>query len=173
MKRLLRWAGSKLQLLPKLAEYWSPNYTRYVEPFCGSASLFFAIRPTSALLTDLNGELVETLQRVQLSADSVASCLARMPKSKNKYYRIRAQHPSDLSPDERAARFIYLNGLCFNGLYRVNLQGRFNVPYGSKPREHLFTPELLREASYMLRAAHVQQSDFEPMLERTTEKDFV
>jgi len=78
-----------------------------------------------------------------------------------------------LSPDERAARFIYLNGLCFNGLYRTNLKGQFNVPLGTKHREELFVPSQLRDASYALRTADIEHSDFEAIVDRTVQGDFL
>jgi DNA adenine methylase len=97
----------------------------------------------------------------------------RLRRAKSTYYRVRSENPSELAPDQRAARFIYLNGLCFNGLYRVNMQGRFNVPFGSKHREVLFTPDGLRQASYALRRADIRHSDFEPVVDRTREGDFI
>jgi DNA adenine methylase len=106
------------------------------------------VAPRAALLSDSNFELVETLQRVQISADSVATCFNRLPRGRAAYYRVRKQDPRKLTPDERAARFIYLNALCFNGLYRVNREGQFNVPLGTKPRHVLFDASAFRAASY-------------------------
>jgi DNA adenine methylase len=169
----LRWAGSKTQLLPVIASYWDDSFDRYVEPFCGSASLFFAIRPRRALLSDLNHDLVGALRQVQLSGDSVAECLRRLPKNKSAYYAIRKQDPSSLSPTEQAARFIYLNALCFNGLYRVNTEGKFNVPYGTKHRQVSFDAASLRQASYTLRGAQVEHSDFEEIVDRAGDGDFI
>lgn len=97
----------------------------------------------------------------------------RLRRAESTYYRVRAESPVDLTPDQRAARFVYLNGLCFNGLYRVNMQGCFNVPFGSKHREALFTPDGLRQASYALQRADIRHSDFEPIVDRTREGDFV
>jgi DNA adenine methylase len=169
----LRWAGSKTQLLPRIATYWRDSYRRYIEPFCGSASLFFALRPDSAVISDSNGELIETLRQVQLSGDHVSECLSRHRKSEASYYALRRLNAASLSPTERAARFIYLNALCFNGLYRVNTDGKFNVPFGSGHRRVSFNPALIRQASYALRRAQIEHSDFEAIVDRAEEGDFI
>src|SRR5262245_30218265 len=130
MKSPIRWAGSKTQLLPSLRKFWGSEYQRYIEPFAGSASLFFDIKPANALLGDLNWELISALQALKRDAELVLQCLLRLPRGRRSYYRIRKQDPAILSPAERSARFFYLNRFCFNGLYRTNLKGQFNVPYG-------------------------------------------
>lgn len=173
MKPFLRWAGSKVQLLPAIKQHWRPHYRRYVEPFCGSACLFFSIQPQAALLSDLNDELICTLSQVQVSADVIVECLRRMRPDEKTYYQVRAIDPSSLSPNERAARFIYLNTLCFNGLYRTNRLGQFNVPYGSRTRKNPFDPVVLREAARLLRTAVLENSDFEAVVDQTREGDFL
>lgn len=173
MKPFLRWAGSKVQLIPSIQQFWQPRHRRYVEPFCGSACLFFSIKPEAALLSDLNEELICTLERVQLSADTIVECLSRMKADEKAYYKIRSLDPSNLSPNERAARFIYLNALCFNGLYRTNSHGEFNVPYGSKTKKKPFDPVVLREAGRLLRAAEIENSDFEAIVDQTQAGDFL
>ena len=173
MKPFLRWAGSKVQLLPVIRQYWRPSYRRYVEPFCGSACLFFSIQPQAALLSDLNDELICTLSRIQVSADVIVECLRRMKTDEKTYYKVRAIDPLSLSPNERAARFIYLNTLCFNGLYRTNRLGHFNVPYGSRTRKNPFDPVVLREAARMLATAALESSDFETVVDQTRDGDFL
>jgi DNA adenine methylase len=173
VKPFLRWAGSKVQLLPEIKKYWNPQYQRYVEPFCGSACLFFSIRPPSALLSDLNGELICTLAQVQVAADVIVECLGRMKIDNESYYKIRAINPSQLSPNERAARFIYLNALCFNGLYRTNRAGQFNVPYGGAARKTPFDSAMLIEASRSLKSAVIECSDFERVVDQTSSGDFL
>lgn len=173
MKPFLRWAGSKLQLLPQIRPFWQPNHTRYVEPFCGSACLFFSLRPSAALLSDLNEELICTLQQIQVAADIVAECLHRMESTEENYYKIRAINPVTLTPNERAARFIYLNSLCFNGLYRTNASGNFNVPYGSRTRKEHIAPSTLREAARLLQVATIENSDFEEIVNKTIKGDFL
>lgn len=173
MKPFLRWAGSKAQLLPEIKQFWKPRYTRYVEPFCGSACLFFSIQPQDALLSDLNEELICTLAQIQVSTDVVVECLKRMQTDEKSYYQIRAIDPITLTPNERAARFIYLNSLCFNGLYRTNQSGQFNVPYGSRHRKNLFDPVMLNEAAQLLRNATFENSDFESVVDQTKNGDFL
>jgi len=126
---LLRWAGSKRRLIPRLRSFWSHRYKRYVEPFMGSACLFFALRPARAILGDINGDLVATYHTIREHPRAVWNALQRIPVGKTSYYATRQLNPNDLSDVNKAARFIFLNRFCFNGLYRTNLQGRFNVPY--------------------------------------------
>jgi DNA adenine methylase len=121
----------------------------------------------------LNHELIDTLVQIQINADNVAECLARMSVNRRDYYATRALRPNELTPNERAARFIYLNTLCFNGLYRVNGQGKFNVPYGSKLRKMPFDPFQLRQASRVLAHADIEPSDFESMVNKTGKGDFI
>jgi DNA adenine methylase len=173
MKPLLRWAGSKTQLLPHLTEFWDGSFERYVEPFAGSAALFFALQPSSALLSDLNFDLISTYQQLQVSQSRVAECLRKMPLTESNYYRIRAQTPESLSPVEKAARFIYLNALCFNGLYRTNLKGEFNVPFGASQRRTLFEDAHLSEVVSRLRTAVVRCCDFEETLALARPGDLV
>ncbi len=169
----LRWAGSKKQLLPSIRRYWRDEYSRYIEPFCGSASLFFELSPPSAVLSDINGELIETLRAVQLSPEIVSECLLRMKTDEASYYKVRAKNPIDLSSIERAARFIYLNSLCFNGLYRVNKAGQFNVPYGSQHRKNLFDALALRETSRALAKTEISNRDFEASVDEAGTGDFI
>src|SRR5713226_3861706 len=127
---LLRWAGSKRQILPILAKYWNDGFNRYVEPFVGSACLFFHLGPPAALLGDINDELLGTYRYVRFRYSEVSNLLHKMRKGEREYYKIRALKANQLSPAKRAARFIYLNRYCFNGLYRTNGNGSFNVPFG-------------------------------------------
>jgi DNA adenine methylase Dam len=126
----LRWAGSKRRLLPVLQTFWTKKHKRYVEPFAGSACLFFALNPPKAILGDLNPELIATYIEVKYRIGAVLKELkALRPEDKAEYLRLRGIDISTMSPAARAARFIYLNRYCFNGIYRTNLAGQFNVPY--------------------------------------------
>lgn len=173
MKPFLRWAGSKAQLLPVLREYWRPHYLRYVEPFCGSACLFFALEPPSAVLSDLNEDLVDTLAQVQIAADTVAECLKRLKSNERTYYKVRALDPKVLTPNERAAQFIYLNTHCFNGLYRTNQEGKFNVPFGTRTRKVPYSGGELRDAGRLLKNAVLESGDFESVVDQTIAGDFL
>ncbi|MFZ5544510.1 MAG: DNA adenine methylase [Pseudomonadota bacterium] len=172
-KSFLRWAGSKRQLLPAIAQYWTPTFNRYIEPFCGSASLYFSLKPSAAILSDLNEHLIETLTCVQRSPDLVSESLARYRTDRETYYKVRRLNPSTLTPVERAARFIYLNLLCFNGLYRVNKQGEFNVPYGAKQRKKIVDAFAMRETSRQLSSCEIVCCDFEETVCRAEQGDFL
>ena len=128
----IRWAGSKRQHLSLLKSYWSDKFSRYVEPFAGSAILFFNLNPKRALLGDINNELISTFETVSDHPTRIHNILSSIPKGRSHYIKLRKVNPYSLCPTKRAARFIYLNRYCFNGLYRTNLKGEFNVPYGGK-----------------------------------------
>ena len=109
----LRWAGSKRRLLPVLKDFWTKNHKRYVEPFAGSACLFFALKPPKAILGDLNPELISTYIQVKYRIDEVLKELSKLPPwNKKEYLRLRSLDTSTLDPHVRAARFIYLNRFC-------------------------------------------------------------
>jgi len=172
MRSFLRWAGSKKQLLPILEKYWCDGFSRYIEPFAGSSCLFFHLEPQSAILGDINGELMGAMRAIRLDATKVIECLRRLPKSKKNYYRIRRWQPAQMELFEAAARFLYLNSLCFNGLYRTNASGLFNVPYC--PPGHRTVPEdLLIEASRRLESATLVSGDFEETVALAAAGDFV
>lgn len=173
VRPFLRWAGSKRQLLPKIRPFWSPAFDRYVEPFMGSACLFFAIGPRAATLNDLNGELVATFIQVRDNPDPVSDHLASYPISKEFYYGLRAQDACTVSGPEAAARFIYLNRFCFNGLYRTNRQGQFNVPFAPSGTGALPTRAMLRACSQSLRRAKITAVDFADAVKDVRAGDFV
>jgi DNA adenine methylase len=173
MQSCLRWAGSKRQLLPELKALYGGHSGRYVEPFCGSACLFFALQPTEAVLGDLNFELINAFRILQLKSSVVAECLRRLPVSKEAYYLIRAQDPNGLAEAERAARFLYLNRYCFNGIYRTNTAGKFNVPFGPQKTVTAFPTASLNDVSVALRGAFLVHGDFERTLSHVRAGDFV
>lgn len=129
---LLRWAGSKRAKASYLAEYWQPEFTKYIEPFCGSAALFFKIAPAKAILSDINGELINFYKAVTSDPAIVYRKFSSFSRDRETYYRLRKQYPRLSSRTSRAAVFYYLNKNCFNGLYRTNRAGGFNVPYSDK-----------------------------------------
>ena len=173
MKPFIRWAGSKQQQLGILSEYWPGNGARYIEPFCGSAALFFGIEPKDAVLGDLNAELICTYRSIQLDVGTVLDCLTRLPKTPRDYYGIRATDPSRLSEAEQAARFLYLNTYCFNGLYRTNSQGEFNVPVGKSRSAKTINVNAIRQASGMMTNTVFVHGDFQRTLEWVRPGDFV
>jgi DNA adenine methylase len=170
----LRWAGSKRRLLPYLQKFWTRKHTRYIEPFVGSACLFFAIKPPKAILGDLNQELIATYIEVKYRISELSKELDRLSAAnKREYNRLRALDTSALTPVARAARFIYLNRFCFNGIYRTNLQGRFNVPYSGHRCGRLPSADLLRHCSRRLRKTWLVNADFEKVLEQAQKGDLI
>jgi DNA adenine methylase len=157
-----------------LKAFWTKEHKRYVEPFAGSACLFFALNPPKAILGDLNPELISTYIELKYRLDAVLKELRAIPPwSQREYARLRALEPTDLEPHVRAARFIYLNRFCFNGIYRTNLRGQFNVPYsgdrcGAVPEDEVFT-----RCSRRLRGARFVCGDFEKVLMQAERGDFV
>jgi DNA adenine methylase len=173
MRPLIRWAGSKSPVLRRLRPFWPAGSGRYIEPFAGSAALFFDLEPPKAILGDLNEELIRALRAVQRNPSGVMAYLRGLPRGKEAYYRIRAVHPRALCSSARAARFLYLNRYCFNGLYRTNRNGAFNVPYGPPKSSRGVNEELLTKASTLLRRASLMHCDFEEILEISEPGDFV
>jgi len=173
MKSLLRWAGSKRQIVTALAKYWPGRDSRYIEPFAGSACLFFYLEPAAAILGDLNGELIRTLRAVQRYPAKISDTLKRLPKGKLAYYKLRAVDPRSLGEIEASARFLYLNGRCFNGLYRTNSAGMFNVPYRPPSRRVVIDTDSIVHASRILQNAMLFHSDFETTIAQARRGDFV
>jgi DNA adenine methylase len=156
-----------------LRTFWDGSFRRYVEPFAGSAALFFAIRPRRALLGDLNAELIHAFKVVSADARGVWDALTQLRPGRSNYYAVRALRPETLGQAERAARFIYLNRFCFNGLFRTNTRGEFNVPYGAPKTNNVPTLEHLEACSTLLRRASITQADFRQTLARVRPGDFV
>lgn len=173
-KPFLRWAGSKQKLIPRLLPYWGKGYRRYIEPFMGSAALFFKLQPPSAILSDINCELVETFIAVRDHPKAVHNNLGRFPLGEKNYYKIRALETNKMTLIERASHFIFLNRFCFNGLYRTNKNGKFNVPFSSYGTGGF--PSLLDFYAYsrVLKNAILKNEDFQEILiKEVREGDFV
>lgn len=130
----LKWAGGKTRLLPEILPRLPESCDTYCEPFLGGGAVFFALAEEEyfkhAVLSDSNQELVDTWKTVQRNVDGVIRALERHRYEKEYYYKVRKQNPQHLPPAKRAARMIFLNRTGFNGLYRVNKSGKFNVPFG-------------------------------------------
>jgi DNA adenine methylase len=168
----LRWAGSKRRHVPFLRQYWSrTEHKRYIEPFAGSAALFFALAPPRAVLGDLNCELIQTYRAVRNDPDGVYRRLSRFATGRRAYKRLRATRSGHTAWE--AARFIYLNRFCFNGLYRTNRQGDFNVPYGAPKNDHLPGLDQLRVSANLLSRARLMHADFRRPLVLVEPGDFV
>lgn len=174
MKPILRWAGSKRHSVGVLAEYWErAGATRYVEPFAGSAALFYRVGARRALLGDLNAELIHTYRTIKREPRGVGRVLRRWPGDAATYYRLRALKPSSLTPTQRAARFLFLNRWCFNGIYRTNKNGEFNVPFGGQRVGPPVSDSELVETASILQRARLVCGDFEDTLAAVAPSDFV
>jgi DNA adenine methylase len=173
-KPFLKWAGGKTRLLPVLRTFLArQTFRRYYEPFLGGAALFFDTAPKTSVLNDRNPELIFCYQVVRDYPTEVFSILKRMPVSETEFYRIRSLNPESLGPVERAARFIYLNKTCYNGLYRVNKKGQFNTPYGRNDKASLADEDNLHRASRMLRNALLMSEDYSSVVKEAEKDDFV
>ena len=170
VKPFLRWAGGKQWLAPRLAGLIPNHDHTYYEPFLGGGSLFFAGRPKEAILGDTNKRLTETYQVLRDHATDLIPILSQWKNDQETYYEVRASEYEDSV--WRAAQVIYLNKTCWNGLYRVNRQGKFNVPFGHNDRK-VFDETHLLKASEILRNAKIVCCDFERLLETATSGDFV
>ena len=169
----LKWAGGKTALLPELLKHVPPPPRRYHEPFVGGGALFFAAAPRRAVLSDMNGELIHCWQQVRDDVCGVLEALADHVYERTHFEQVRALDPLRLAPADRAARFIYLNKTCFNGLWRVNRAGRFNVPFGRYRNPSFHDPALLIRASRALHGIEILHASFEIALQRTSPGDFV
>jgi DNA adenine methylase len=172
----LRWAGSKRKLLARLKPYWQPaRHARYIEPFAGSACLFFELAPAKAVLGDANRELIETYRAVKAAPASLFRRLAHIPRDAKTYYRWRRKDPQFGDSKDLALRFLYLNRNCFNGIYRTNMEGMFNVPFGGKhgkPNGGLLSDEFMLAAE-RLKTARFVAGDFTKTLATVRKGDFV
>ena len=173
----LRWVGGKQNLTAKLIDLLPSNYkTRvYREPFLGGASLYFLTRPKVAYLSDLNGHLIDCYKSIRDNPEQVARALSQHRKrdSKAHYYLVRKSYNSAQSSAAQAARFIYLNKTCFNGIFRVNQRGEFNVPYGFKETPAIPSRSEILRVSVFLRNAKLDAAPYERALSKARAGDFV
>lgn len=159
IKPFLRWAGGKTWLVKYLSQILGDfEYNGYHEPFLGSGAIFFALEPCNkAFLSDLNQELIDTFLEIKNNPDAVINKLKTFENTKEFYYKIRGTIYDDQA--SCAARFIYLNQTSFNGIYRVNLQGVYNVPYGFRTK-HFLEEEKIMNASKYLKNSEIYCGDF-------------
>lgn len=168
---LIKWPGGKRALLKYLLPLVPKTFHSYYEPFLGGAALFFALQPANAVLSDKNEELMNCYIQVRDRPDAVIARLALMQNTEEDYYAIRGCNPSE--EVARAARIIYLTALSFNGIHRVNRQGKFNVPYGHKYHLQPCDPAKIYAASSALSNAQLLDEDFEKVIAPARAGDFV
>ncbi|MCU0681259.1 MAG: Dam family site-specific DNA-(adenine-N6)-methyltransferase [Polyangiaceae bacterium] len=156
----LKWAGGKRRLLPELVRHLPSSYGTYYEPFLGGGALFFHLRPRRAVLGDANARLVRAYTGVRDSVDEVVRILRSYPPTRDTFEALRARDIDQSSDAEVAAWFVFLNRLGYNGLYRVNRAGRFNVPFGDYANPRVCDEATLRACSAALAGAELVVSDF-------------
>jgi len=171
---ILKWAGGKTQMLGDLLPKVPNSYGRYIEPFFGGGAMFFALQPESAIIADSNPELINMYQEVANHADNVIQYLKQYENTSEMFYAVRSQEWTTLPKAEAAARTIFLNRTCYNGLYRVNKHGQFNVPYGKYKNPKICDEAGLRAASEALKKADILCGDYLLVLEHHAQPgDFV
>lgn len=172
-KPFLKWAGGKSQLLSELSKYLPEKYNKYIEPFIGGGALFFFLLPRKAVISDSNKELITTYKIVRDDVEEMIKILENYKNTEEFYYKIRSQDTKNISSVEIAARLYYLNKTCFNGLYRVNMKGKFNVPYGKRNGKFVNTV-VLRNASEKLQNTEIIHADYIYTLNKYAKKgDFI
>lgn len=166
LRPLLKWAGGKTQLLGELLPRIPANYGRYIEPFFGGGALFFAIAPENGVISDSNPELVNLYRSVADDVEGVIRCLKDFENTEEVFYAVRGMDWKTVSPSLAAARTLYLNRTCYNGLFRVNGAGHFNVPFGHYKKVKILGEASLRNTSSLLRKTLILCGDYRDILEK-------
>ena len=175
----VKWAGGKKQLLEQFKPFFPKEVKRYFEPFVGGGAVAFYVmkhhKPQEVYLSDINEELTNCLNVIRDDVESLIKDLTKLKKLHNKetYLKMRAEDPKLLSNLTRATRFIYLNKTCFNGLYRVNSKGEFNVPIGSYNNPSIVNEKELKEISQLLKNATIQTAQFHETIREAKKGDFI
>jgi len=179
-KPFVKWVGGKRQLLKQFKKQklypptgFNPLQNSFFEPFVGGGAVFFDLLPKKAYLSDLNFELTTTYNVIKTDVKSLISSLKKCKYEKDEFLRVRSQKVSDLSPLQVATRFIYLNRTCFNGMYRVNSKGGFNVPFGKYTNPLICDEENLRKVSKVLQNVEIKHQDYKEVLKKAKKGDFI
>lgn len=182
MKPIIKWCGGKQQLLDKIRDRLPESFNTYYEPFLGGAAVLLDLNPTNSVVSDINPELINMYIQVRDRVEEVINHLTIYDNQheiwsdpKDYYYRVRGFFNAELGTNtaQQAARFIYLNKHCFNGLYRVNKKGEFNVPFNGKLSGWSVDPDHLRELSTRLKNVDIRCSDYLDTIKDAGNNDFV
>lgn len=180
IKPIVKWAGGKTQLLDRLKDRMPKKYGSYYEPFIGGAALLLDVQPKKAHINDINSELINTYSQIRDDAPSVKTLLKYLDDNhdgEEYYYKKRDEFNTKIQNKEydsyMAALFIYLNKHCFNGLYRVNSKGLFNVPYNNKDHGSSYNDENINALSDYLKNVEIVNGDFESCAKKAKKGDFV
>lgn len=179
-KPFVKWVGGKRQLLTQFRkmnlyppEKFDTKKHRYFEPFVGGGAVFFDLLPEKAFLSDLNAELVTTYNVIKNDVEALIQSLKKYKYEKEYFLKVRAKNPKTLSDVEVASRFIYLNRTAFNGMYRVNSKGEFNVPFGKYNNPLICDADNLRKVSKALKGVQIKHQDYKAVLKHAKQGDFV
>lgn len=179
-KPFIKWVGGKRQLLEQFRkmnlyppEDFNPKKNRYFEPFVGGGAVFFDLLPEKGFLSDLNKELVTTYNVIKNDIERLITSLRKHRNDKEYFLKIRAQDPNKLSDVDVASRFIFLNRTCFNGMYRVNSNGVFNVPFGKYSNPLICDENNLQKVSKALKNIDIKQQDYKEVLKKAKKNDFI
>ena len=174
---IVKWIGGKRQLMFELLKNMPQIYNRYFEPFIGGGALFFELQPDNAYISDMNEELINLYQVVRDNVDELITDLQKHDISKEYFMEIRnidrTEDYENWSDVQKASRFIYLNRTCFNGMYRVNSKGEFNVPFGHYKNPRIIDENNLLNCSNLLQRTEIKHADFSEILTKVQKGDFV
>lgn len=179
-KPFVKWVGGKRQLLEQFKKQklyppigFNSEKNTYFEPFVGGGAVFFDLLPKNAVLSDMNSELVATYNIIKNNVEDLIKSLKKHKHDKNYFLKIRAKKIENLSDLEIASRFIFLNRTCFNGMYRVNSKGEFNVPFGKYTNPLICDETNLRRVSRVLKNVEIKNQDYKEVLKKARKGDFV
>ena len=174
---IVKWVGGKRQLMFELLKNMPENYNRYFEPFIGGGALFFELQPDNAYISDMNEELINLYKVVRDNVDELVADLQKHDICKEYFMEIRnidrMEEYKNWSDVKKASRFIYLNRTCFNGMYRVNSKGEFNVPFGHYKNPRILDENNLINCSNLLQRTEIKHADFSEILKKVKKGDFV
>lgn len=171
---VLKWAGGKTQMLKEIIPRVPKKYKKYIEPFIGGGALFFNLEHSKSIIADSNPELINVYKQLATNCDQIIERLQMYKNTEEMYYEVRAKDWLECDPIEAAARMIYLNKTCFNGLYRLNKKGKFNTPFGRYKNPTICNPDKLRAGAKVLKNTTIICGDYLKVLETyATEGDFI
>jgi len=179
VKPFVKWAGGKRQLLPQIEQFIPASFGTYYEPFLGGGAVLFHLQPERCVVNDVNTEIINVYQAIKNDVDTLLDILKSYKNESEFYYEIRKWDRlpkyAKMTETERAARVIYLNKTCFNGLFRVNRQGQFNVPFGKYKKPNIVNEDTLRAVSSFLQQSDFQllSTDFAKAISDASANDFV
>ena len=180
VRPFLKWAGGKRQLLPEIKNYVPKKYNTYYEPFLGGGAILFNLQPKNATINDSNTELINCYEVIRDSLEELIGDLKKHENNESYYYEMRELDRTTTYKDnydkiKRASRILYLNKTCYNGLFRVNSQGQFNVPFGRYKNPNILDEAVLRAVNKYLNNNRVKifNTDFEKAVLDAKKGDFV